>query len=100
MNNQVTLVGNMGERLNVMDLNNGSKVARFNMVTTTNIKGKVNFQWHQLFCFGNLAQFIADFGGKGKKIAITGKLVSRTFVSKEGETKRVAEIEVRHVVGL
>ncbi len=100
MNNQVTLIGNMGERLNVSNLNNGSKVARFNMVTTSPAKGGVNFQWHQLFCFGNLAQFIADFGGKGKKIAVTGKLVNRTYISKSGETKKIAEIEVRHVVGL
>ncbi|MBN9294069.1 MAG: single-stranded DNA-binding protein [Flavobacteriia bacterium] len=99
-NNQVTLIGNMGERLNVSDLNNGSKVARFNMVTTTSVKGKVNFQWYQLFCFGNLAQFIADFGGKGKKIVVTGKLVNRTFVSRTGEQKKISEIEVRHVVGL
>lgn len=100
MHNQITLIGNMGELMNVHHFNNGSKIARFNMVTTTNERGKVNFQWHQLFCFGNLAQFISDFGGKGKRIAITGKLVYRTYLSKTGETKKVSEIEVRHVVGL
>jgi len=100
MNNQVTLIGNMGENLNILNMNNGGKVTRFNMVTTSKQRGKVNFQWHQLFCFGNLAQFIADFGAKGKKIAVTGMLVNRTYISKTGETKKVSEIEVRHVVGL
>lgn len=100
MNNQITLIGNMGNNLHVFNMNNGRKVIRFNMVTTSTNRGKINFQWHQLFCFGNLAQFISDFGDKGKKIAITGMLVNRTYISKTGETKKVSEIEVRHVVGL
>lgn len=100
MENQVTLVGNMGNYLNVFDLNNGSKIAKFDMVTTSLVKGKPDFQWHRMFCFGNLADFISNFGGKGKKIAVTGRMVSRTFVNKEGQTKKIDEIQVQHVVGL
>lgn len=100
MNNQVTLIGNMGRSLHISEMKNGKKIAKFDMVTTDMISGKPQFQWHHAFCFGNLAQFIADFGAKGKKIAITGKLVHRTFITKVGETKKVSEIEVRHVVGL
>lgn len=100
MNNQVTLIGNMGKDFNVFEMKNGGMIAKFDMVTTQMIQGKPEFQWHRAFCFGNIAQFIADFGEKGKKIAVTGKLVHRTFIDKSGTTRKASEIEVRHVVGL
>jgi len=100
MNSQVTLIGNMGKNLRVFNTQNGGKVARFNMVTTSTEEDGVKFKWHDLFCFGNLAQFIEDFGEKGKRICVTGKQVDRTFINHNGETKKVAEIEVRSVIGL
>jgi single-strand DNA-binding protein len=100
MEQQMTLVGNIGKRINVSLLNNGSKVAHFDLVTTSQEKGKVNFQWHRLFCFGNLAQFIADYAENGKRIAITGKPVSRSYIAKSGEKKNTSEIEVRQIIGL
>lgn len=96
----MTLVGSIGERINIVSLTNGSKVARFNLITTNSESGRVKFKWYQLFCFGNLAQFVADYGEKGKKIAVMGKMVNRTYISKTGETKKVEEIEVRQIVGM
>jgi len=100
MRNQITLIGSMGENAQVTNFENGSKVARFNMATPALIKGKRTAEWHKLFAFGNIAQFIESFGGSGKQIAITGKLVSRTYLSKNGQLRKVTEIEVRHVIGL
>jgi single-stranded DNA-binding protein len=53
-----------------------------------------------LFAFGNIAQFIENFGGKGKRIAVTGKIVNRTYLSKDGKPRKVTEVEVRNVIGL
>lgn len=100
MEQQTTLIGNIGNRINVSLLNNGSKVARFDLVTTSQQAGKTCFQWYHLFCFGSLAQFIADYGEKGKKIAVTGKSVDRTYIAKTGEQKRISEIEVRQIIGM
>lgn len=100
MRNQITLIGNMGECAQVTNFENGNKVARFHIATPVLIKGKRTAEWHKLFAFGNIAQFIENFGGKGKRIAVTGKLVSRTYLSKTGQTRKVTEIEVRHVIGL
>lgn len=100
MRNQITLIGNMSENAHVTNFENGGKVARFNMATPTFVKGQESIQWHKLFAFGNIAQFIENFGGRGKKIAITGKLVSRTYLSRDGKSRKVTEVEVRHVIGL
>ena len=99
MRNLITLIGNMGENARVTNFENGGKVARFDMAIPS-VKGQKATEWHKLFAFGNIAQFIENFGGKGKKIAITGKLVSRTYLSKDGHPRKVTEVEVRHVIGL
>lgn len=99
MRNQITLIGNMGENAQITNFENGNKVARFIMATPSSQNQK-STQWHKLFAFGNVAQFIENFGGKGKKIAVTGKLVDRTYLSKDGKSRKVTEVEVRHIIGL
>ena len=100
MRNQVTLIGNMGENPSVTNFDNGSKVARFNMATENFVNGKNTAEWHKVFAWGNVAQFIENFGSKGKKIVITGKLVNRTFIGKLGKPQKITEVEVQHVIGL
>lgn len=100
MRNQVTLIGNMGDNAQVTNFENGGKVARFNLATPLIVKGKQSAEWHRLFCFGNVAQFIEKFGGRGQKIAVTGKLVNRTYTNKDGQLRKVTEVEIRHVIGL
>lgn len=100
MRNQITLIGNMGENPQVTNFENGGKVARFNLAIPTFHKGKESAEWHRLFAFGNIAQFIENFGGKGKQIAITGKIVNRTYLSKDGTPKKVTEVEIRNIIGL
>ena len=96
MINEVVLIGNMGDFAKVTQFDNGAKVARFQLATHTGRDTK----WHRMFAWGNIAQFIERFGRKGKQIVVTGNKVERTYVTKDGVTKKVEEIEVRHVVGM
>ncbi|MDD2982289.1 MAG: single-stranded DNA-binding protein [Crocinitomicaceae bacterium] len=101
MRNQVTLIGNMGDIPQITNFENGGKVARFNLATSApSMKGEKTAEWHRLFAFGNLAQFIENFGGKGKRIAITGRLVNRTYLSKDGQPRKISEVEIRNIIGL
>ena len=100
MRNQITLIGNMGDNAQVVNFENGSKVARFSVATNKLEKGQQKTEWHKLFAWGNLAEFIENFGGKGKRIAVNGKLVNRTFIAEDGSPRKVTEIEVRQVIGL
>ncbi|NDF60950.1 MAG: single-stranded DNA-binding protein [Crocinitomicaceae bacterium] len=95
--NQITLVGNMGDFAKVTQFENGAKVARFNLATHSKSD---ETKWYRMFAWGNIAQFIERFGSKGRKIVVTGKIVERTYITKEGTTRKVEEVEVRHVVGL
>jgi len=103
LKNYVTLVGNMGMNAQITEFENGKKVARFSLATgsgLTNDKAKPKTEWHHVFAWGNLAQFIEKYGEKGKQLAIHGRLVTRTYLSKEGIQRKITEIEVKHIIGM
>lgn len=103
--NHVTLIGNIGSDAQITNFENGGKVARFNIATDNEYRandGKIKnaTEWHRVFAWGNLAQFIEKFGEKGKKVAIHGRLVTRSYFNKEGVKRDITEIEIRHILGL
>jgi single-strand DNA-binding protein len=97
--NHITLVGNMAASAHITNFENGNKVARFNLATNNNSNSR-KAEWHRVFAWGNLAQFIENYGEKGKPLAIHGRLVNRTYLNKSGKKKKVTEVEVKHVIGL
>lgn len=100
MNNHVTLVGNMGTNVQITNFDNGSKIARFKLATSRYPKNDQKAEWHRIFAWGNMAQFIENYGEKGKQLAIHGRLVNRTYTTKEGQLRKYTEVEVKHVIGL
>jgi len=100
MRNQITLIGNMGQNAHITNFQNGAKVARFILATNASDHPGTKAEWHNLFAWGNMAQFIEKFGGKGKRIAITGRLVDRTYMNKSGKSRKVTEVEVRNVISI
>ena len=57
-------------------------------------------EWHRIFAWGNMAQFIEKYGEKGKKVAIHGRLVNRSYLNPEGKKRNLTEVEVRQIIGL
>jgi len=103
--NYVTLVGNIGSNTQITNFENGKSVARFSLTTQkTTRKNDGNYtnlvEWHRIFAWGNMAQFIEKYGEKGKKVAIHGRLVNRSYLNPEGKKRNLTEVEVRQIIGL
>jgi single-stranded DNA-binding protein len=47
-----------------------------------------------------LAEFIEKYSEKGKKVAIHGRLVNRSYLSQSGIKKSITEVELRQIIGL
>jgi single-stranded DNA-binding protein len=47
-----------------------------------------------------MAQFIEKYGEKGKKVAIHGRMVQRTYLTHDGKQRSLKEVEVRQIIGL
>lgn len=103
--NHVTLVGSIGTKTEVTNFENGSKIARFSISTdkafrANNGSMRVSKEWHRIFAWGNLAQFIENYAEKGKKVAIHGRIVNRTYLNNDGRKRNITEVELRNIIGL
>ena len=103
LKNRVQLLGNIGAAAEIRETAAGKKVANFSLATNEirkDEKGErtTETQWHRLVAWGKLADIVEQYTTKGTEIMVEGKLIYRTYVSKEGETKYITEIEVREIM--
>ncbi len=103
--NYVTLIGNIGTNAQITKFENGKSVARFSLATSKPQRKndgnyKETIEWHRVFAWGNLAEFIEKYKKKKKKVAIHGRLVNRTYLNQEGQKRNLTEVEVRQIIGL
>jgi single-strand DNA-binding protein len=99
LRNRVQLIGNIGMEPEVKKIEGGSTLTKFSLATTQtyqNAKGEKvkDTQWHNLVIWGKLAETAGKYLKKGSQIAAEGKIVYRTYESKEGQTKYITEIVV------
>lgn len=102
LKNHITLIGSLSSKPEITNFENGSKVARFRVATNryTMKDKRARVEWHRVFAWGNMAQFMEHHGKIGKELAIHGRLVYRTYLTKTGEERKITEVEVKHVIGL
>jgi single-strand DNA-binding protein len=97
LRNKVQLIGNLGNDPEIINLESGKTLAKFSIATNesyTNNKGEkiTDTQWHNIVAWGKTAQIIEKYVGKGKEVAIEGKLTNRFYETKTGEKRYITEI--------
>ena len=95
--NHVQLIGRLGANPEVKILDNGSKLARFNIAVTETYTSKNgekvnNVQWHSIVAWGSLANIAERILQKGVQVTIDGKLFNRNYVNKSGLKQNSTEI--------
>ena len=95
--NHVQLIGRLGANPEVKILDNGSKLARFNIAVTETYTSKNgekvnNVQWHSIVAWGSLANIAERILQKGVQVTIDGKLFNRTDITKSGLKQNSTEI--------
>ncbi|MBI1222753.1 MAG: single-stranded DNA-binding protein [Bacteroidetes bacterium] len=97
--NSVRLIGHLGNDPELKEAGK-SKLAKIRLATNEVHKNEAGekveeTQWHNLIAWGKQAEIADKYLKKGTEIAIEGKLTSRSYEDKEGNTKWVTEIIVR-----
>ena len=105
MKNKVQIIGHVGAAPEIKKFENGTVIANFSIATNesyTNDKGEkvVNTLWHRITAFGKKAELVENYIGKGKEIAIEGKLSYRNYDDKNGEKRYVTEIIAQEILFL
>jgi len=105
LRNNVQLIGNLGNAPEIIQLDSGKKLAKFSLATNESYKNAqgekiTETQWHNLVAWNNTAEIVEKYLEKGREIAISGKLTSRSYDDKEGNKKYVTEIIVNELLML
>ena len=103
LKNHVQLIGNVGQEPTITNLESGKKVARFSLATNEYYKDakgekQTETNWHTVVAWGKTAEIIENYVGKGKEIAITGKLRTRTYTTDDGNQRYVTEVEANEIL--
>jgi single-strand DNA-binding protein len=99
LKNKVQLIGNLGQDVEIVNLESGKKLAKFSFATNEvykNPKGEkvTNTDWHNLIAWGKTAELVEKLLVKGSEVAIEGKLTSRSYEDKDGVKKYITEVVV------
>ncbi len=97
LRNRVQLIGNLGMDPEVKSFDGGRKLAKFSLATSqsyTNTQGEKvkDTQWHNVVMWGKLADTAEKYLKKGSEVALEGKIVYRSYDTKDGQTRYVTEI--------
>lgn len=95
--NKVILVGNLGKDPEVRYLDSGVAVANFSLATTENYKNKEGervsqTEWHNVVFWRGLAEIAEKYLKKGDSIYVEGKIRTRKWEDKEGNTRYSTEV--------
>jgi single-strand DNA-binding protein len=103
LRNKVQLIGHLGNDPEIVNLESGTKLAKFAIATNEtykNAKGEkvTDTQWHNVVAWGKTAGLVENYLSKGKEVAIEGKLTNRSYETKEGEKRYITEIKCNEIL--
>ena len=103
--NRVQLIGSLGQDPEIKKFDNGKSLARFSMATNEtyrNAQGEkvTETQWHNVVAWGKTADIVAQYLSKGNEVAVEGKLIHRSYESKEGEKRYITEVRCNELLML
>lgn len=100
--NKVILVGRLGQNPEVRYTPSGSAVANFSVATNeawTDKSGQKQerTEWHRIVVWGKLAELCAKYLEKGRQCYVEGRLQTRSWQDKDGQTKYSTEVQAQTV---
>ena len=103
LRNKVQLIGNMGQKPDVMTTESVRKRAQFSVATHESYRNSegekvTETQWHRVVAWGKVAEIAERYLDKGREVVIEGKLVNRSYNDKTGNKKYITEVLVNDLV--
>lgn len=96
--NKVILIGRLCTEVETRRTNSGKAVASYRLAVDRQFKqdGQPEADFLNCVAFGSNGEFAGKYLNKGMKIAIEGRIQTRTYDDKEGKKVYVTEIIVEH----
>lgn len=94
--NKVILIGRLAADPEIRTTNSGTKVATYRLAVNRRKKSDGTQEADFLTCvaWDKSASFVQQYLSKGRKVAVEGRLQSRTYDAQDGSKRSVVEIMV------
>ena len=103
--NRVTLLGHAGRDPELRIMRSGDRAASFSLATTRRWKSKDGqpgeaTEWHRIAVYDGAVKAVEAMVRKGTPLLVEGRLATREYQDKEGNTRYVTEVVVSGWQGL
>lgn len=101
--NSVVLVGRLTRDPESRTTTSGKSVVNFSIAVTKRFKpqdGSPDADFFNIVAWGNTADFVVNYLGKGRLVAVEGRLQSRKYTTQDGNSREVVEVVADNVQGL
>ena len=99
--NKIIVIGNLGGDSEMKYTPNGQPVTSFSIATnrkyTTNDERREETEWFNVSAWGKLAETCNQFLTKGTRVYVEGRLTSRSYETKDGQTRFAMEFNLTEV---
>lgn len=100
--NKVILVGRLGQNPEVRYTPSGAAVANFSVATNESWTDKSGqkqerTEWHRVVVWGKLAELCNQYLAKGRQVYVEGRLQTRQWQDKDGQTKYTTEVQAQTI---
>lgn len=95
--NEITLIGNVGTSMEMIDLKNNHVLGHFKVATHRKSHGESITDWHRVVAWNGLAEKMFNSVVKGERVLVVGELRYLNHTNKEGEEKRIPEISASYI---
>jgi single-strand DNA-binding protein len=98
--NRLEIIGRLGHDPEMRFLPEGQATTRFSVATDRPAKpgAEAETDWHQVVCFGKLAEFAGQYLARGRLVFVAGRLTYRQWEDKQGQKRRSTEIVARELI--
>lgn len=98
MLNKAQVIGHLGQDPKITQGRNGV-IASFSVATTEKgyttrdgVQVPERTEWHNIVCFGRIAEVVQAYLKKGSKVFVEGKMRTRSYDDKNGVKRTIMEI--------
>lgn len=95
MLNHIVLMGRIARDIELRHTQDGTAVTSFTLAVDRDVKGRDGHRetdWIDVVAWRGTAEFVSRYFGKGRMVAVEGRLQVRDWTDKDGNKRRTAEV--------
>jgi single-strand DNA-binding protein len=100
--NKIIVLGNLGQDPTMRYTHTGQAVTSFSVASNHRYKTaygeqREEIEWFSCLAFGKLAETCNAYLSKGQQVYVEGRLTSRTYQTRDGQTRHSNDVTVREI---